>query len=84
MFGRQRKSKRGSAIGCGFVLSIGLLICLLLVVNALIVRSFLSANLSNADQRIIQATQFVVPVLMIFFEFWFYDLINRRHLGDGD
>jgi hypothetical protein len=84
MFGRQRKSKRGSAVGCGFVLSTGLLICVLLVVNALIVRAFLSANLSHADQRIIQAAQFIVPVLMIFFELWFYDLVSRRHLGDGE
>ena len=66
------------------MLTIGLLICLLLVVNALIVRSFLNANLSNADPRIVQAAQFVVPVLMIYFEFWFFDLINRRHLGDRD
>ncbi len=84
MFGRQRKSKRGSAIGCGFVLSIGLLICLLLLLNSLVVRAFLNANLSNADQRIAQAAQFVVPVLMIYFEFWFYDLITRTHLGDEE
>jgi len=82
MFGRRRKAKTGSAIGCGFMFTTGLLVCALLVINAMIVRSFLSVNLSNVDERITQAAQFVLPVLMIFFEFWFFDLITQRRFND--
>lgn len=61
----------------------GFLICALLLINAVVVKAFLSANLENADQRIVQAAQFVAPVLMIIFEFWFFDLVSRREKVDG-
>lgn len=55
---------------------IGLII--LLVANVLFVRAFFSANLSGVDDRIFQAAQFVLPIIMIFIEFWLYDLVFTR------
>ena len=60
-------------LGCRFLLSTGLVIIALLVINGLFVRMFFRANLAGIDDRVFQAIQFVLPVFMIFVEFWFYD-----------
>ena len=81
---KRRKASTSNNIGCGYMFTTGFLIVFLLVMNAIIVRTFLSANLANVDERINQASQFVLPVAMIFFEFWFYDLITRRQYYEED
>ena len=60
------------------MLSVALIICVLLIVNGLLVKTFVSLNMPDADTRIQQALQFVLPVVMIFIEFWFYDMVNRQ------
>ena len=77
MFGFKRRQNT-QQIGCGFMLLTGLVTCLLLVLNGLFVRLFFSINLSGIDDNVFQAAQFVLPVVMIFIEFWFYDLITLR------
>lgn len=36
------------------------------------------------DERIFQAAQFVLPMIMIFFEYWVYDRIFNRVSADPD
>ncbi|MDG1873365.1 MAG: hypothetical protein P8J27_05615 [Mariniblastus sp.] len=73
------KSKRTSGqLGCGFILLSGIRLIVLLVANVLFVRAFFSANLSGLDDRVFQAAQFVLPIIMIFIEFWLYDLVFTR------
>jgi uncharacterized membrane protein YhdT len=75
----QPKSKRSAGqLGCGFMLLSGIVLIILLVLNAFFVRTFFKSNLSGIDDRIFQAAQFVLPILMIFIEFWMYDQIFNR------
>ncbi|MEM9410631.1 MAG: hypothetical protein AAGA30_05930 [Planctomycetota bacterium] len=63
-----------SGIGFGYILSQGVLLCLLLVVNGFVVRS--TINLDWGDEiRISQGLQLILPVAMIFIELWLFDLI---------
>ncbi len=80
------KSKRTSGqLGCGFMLLSGIVLIVLLIINAFFVRTFFKSNLSGIDDRVFQAAQFVLPILMIFIEFWFYDQIfNRRKIVPDD
>jgi len=74
------KSKRSSGqLGCWFILLSGIVLIIMLVLNAFFVRTFFKSNLSGIDDRIFQAAQFVLPILMIFIEFWIYDqIVNRK------
>lgn len=50
----------------------------LLVVNSVLVMMLLQSNeVFAADLRIKQTLQFVLPVGLIFVEFWLFDLIRR-------
>jgi hypothetical protein len=80
MTGKNRKN-RGQEIGCGFLLGIGVVIVMLLVINGLFVQAFFSVNLAGIDERLFQAAQFILPVLMIFLEFWCFDWFRFRHLA---
>ncbi len=63
---------------------LGLLIATMLLVNGLIVRAFLLANSSvAADERIVQSVQFVLPLLMIFAEFWLFDYLTAKTGDDS-
>ena len=67
-----------SNIGCGYILSQGALICLLLIFNGFLVRS--TVNLDWGEEvRISQAIQLVLPVALIFVELWLYDFIFASH-----
>ncbi len=74
-----RKSRMKGNIGCGYMFSIAFIICALLIINGLLVRAFVNVNLPEADSRIKQAIFFSLPVIMIFVEFWFFDLINHKN-----
>lgn len=57
----------------------GMLICALLLINALLVKAFLlTGNLERIDVRISQAAQFVMPIAMIFVQFWIFDLMTMK------
>ena len=78
-FSIRRKYRKRSPSGCGFVLMQGLLIAVLLLVNALVLRAFLVANSSiTEDARIAQAVQFIFPLVMIFAEFWLFDYLTAK------
>ena len=72
------------------MLMTGMLTCALLLINALLVKAFLlTSNLERMDVRISQAAQFVMPIAMIFVQFWVFDLMtlkrnNRRIEADAD
>ncbi len=79
MPGKTQTAKR-SRLGCVFVLGVGFICILLLLVNGVLVRSFLTANSDFISELAIQqAVQYVVPVVMIFVEFWIFDLLVSRN-----
>lgn len=50
----------------------------LLLVNGLLVRAFLSANSELANElRLAQALQFALPVGLIFIEYWVFDFFRN-------
>ncbi len=77
MFTTKRKSA-SQRIGCGFLLGTGAVVLTLLVLNNLFVRMFFGVNLTGMDERVFQAAQFVLPIVMIFIQFWFYDWWTMR------
>jgi hypothetical protein len=71
--------KKWSNLGCFYILGMGLVAIALLLINGIVVRSFLQANSGMfADLKWEQAINYFVPVLLIFFEFWVFDLFRRR------
>jgi len=72
-----KKRRRSSGV-TAFVIKIGLICCVLLLLNAafiqiccVVIRGIAPAIF--ADPRAIQAALFFGPILLIFFEFWVYD-----------
>lgn len=76
LFSKNRTTE--SNVGCGYILSQGVLICLLLVINGFIVRS--TVNLEWGEEvRIAQTIRLVLPVAMIFVELWLFDFVFASH-----
>lgn len=58
---------------------------MLLVVNMTFVKLFFSVNLTILDDRVFQAAQFVLPIVLIAIELWIYDQIfNRKKMPGND
>lgn len=55
------------------MLATGAVILGLLLINSIFVRLFFGVNLANLDERVFQAIQFILPIVMLFIEFWFWD-----------
>ncbi len=72
LFGKNRATKTN--VGCGFILSQGILICLLLVINGFIVRSTVILDWGE-EIRIAQTIRLVLPIAMIFAELWLLDFV---------
>ena len=73
------QSPAAGSLGCRYIAMKGLVLILLLVVNVLFVRAFFSANLSGLDDRVFQALQFMLPIVLIFIEYRIYDsLFTKR------
>jgi threonine/homoserine/homoserine lactone efflux protein len=76
--------------GCGYVVVITLIACVLLVVNSFLVYAALGAYQEFApaemsEPRAQQAMQIVMPVLLIFLEYWLYDrFIDRVRVREVD
>ena len=73
---RLRKSNRFD--GCTFALVVGLVMTALFVANGVFVRAFLVPSSSSLDSRLVQPLQFGLPIVMIFAEYWLFDLFMRR------
>jgi len=63
--------------GCWYIAKTGLVLIFLLVCNIMLIRSVFSGILSDADNRVFQATQFILPFFLIFLQFWIYDKIRN-------
>ena len=91
----QMSSKSGSDgpsklhTGCGYVAVVTLVACVLLVINSFMVHAALSAYQEVAppemsEPRAQQAIQIVLPVILIFMEYWLYDrLVDRFAKREG-
>lgn len=78
--GRWQRLKRlaGAGLGCGYIIRIGFLLVTLLLINGLLVMILLKNNEGlSADLRIKQTLQFVLPVGLIFVEFWLFDFFRQ-------
>ena len=79
---KSKNKRKSGQLGCGFVLSCGIVLIGMLIANALFVKAFFGANLSGLDDRVFNAAQFVLPIVMIAIEFWIYDqVVNWRKLA---
>lgn len=72
---KKSRSKAAGNLGCGFLFWTGLILIGLLCLNWWFVKTFFSYNLARIDERVFNAAQFMLPILMIFIEFWTYDAI---------
>lgn len=72
----QPKSPSTGQLGCGFLLSTGIVLLVLLWLNTVFVKTFFAANLAKIDERVFNAAQFMLPIILIFIEFWIYDAIK--------
>ena len=72
------QSRAAGSLGCGYIAMIGLVLILLLVANVFFVRAFFSSNLSGLDDRVFQALQFMLPIILIFIEYRIYDAFFNR------
>ena len=59
--------------------ALGLLLCVLFFINLTFTRAFLTANFPEIDYRISQATYSVVPILLLFVQFWGFDALAGRY-----
>ena len=75
---KSKSKQRSGQLGCRFIAISAIVLVAMLIGNMIFVRAFFSANLSGLDDRIFQAAQFVLPIVMIFIEFWVYDLLFNR------
>ena len=64
-------------IGCGYLLAQAVLICLLLITNGFLVTYFVNMDWGE-EVRIGQAIQMVLPIAMVFGEFWLFDFMFAR------
>ena len=78
------RTRTTTKLGCGFLLGLGALICVLFLANLMFVKAFLGSNYPNIDFRFSQAAYSIMPVLMIFLEFWVYDLITSGRYSRED
>ena len=80
LFSRKKQATR-TRVGCGYILSQGVILCLLLVINGFIVRSTINLDWGE-EVRITQGIQLILPIAMIFIGLWVFDLIfasTTRH-----
>jgi hypothetical protein len=79
-----KSNKSNRFDGCSFTFFVGMIMVALFVANGVFVRAFLSPRTSMIDARIYQPLQFGLPILMIFFEYWFCDRLMRRFSRSKD
>ena len=70
------RSRLSGQLGCGFLFATGGLLILLLWANSMFVKTFFASNLARIDERVFNAAQFMLPIIMLFIEFWIYDAIR--------
>jgi hypothetical protein len=71
----KKRRRQPSQTGCFFLLTTGLVLIGLLIINSMFVRTFFGANYIRIDQRVFGAMQFILPIVLIFIEFWIYDAV---------
>ena len=63
--------------GCSMIAVTGLVTILLLVINTGLVRAVLREGELRIDPRAAQPLQFMLPLVLIFVEFWIFDSLAR-------
>lgn len=63
----------------------GLVLIALLLLNSFLVKAMVDSSTMMADDlRITQTLQFALPLVMIFVEYWLYDLLKSAFAVDRD
>ena len=65
-------------LGCSFAGFVMLVVIFLMIINAMITRSFFRSMMAGVDPRIVDPLQFISTVLLVFFEYWMYDRVTKR------
>ncbi len=79
----EREPRRRRSWSLWIVLRFGLVLIALLLMNSFLVKSFVDNSTVVADDlRITQTLQFGLPIVMIFIEFWIYDMLKRAAFQD--
>ena len=73
----KRSKRTRSPSGSWHIAKTGLVLIFLLVCNILFVKAFFASNLAGFDDRIFQASQFILPFFLIFLQFWIYDKVRN-------
>lgn len=67
------------------MLRFGLVLIALLLLNSFLVKAMIDSSAMMADDlRITQTLQFALPLIMIFVEFWMYDLLKSTFASDRE
>ena len=70
----QRRNNESRRDGCGFLILTCVFTCFLLVLNSALILEFYPP-LARENTRVAQLTKFVGPVVLVFIEWWFADLV---------
>ena len=70
-------ARKRSPSGCWFIARTGLVLIFLLICNILFIKAFFASNMAGLDDRVFQATQFMLPFFLIFLQFWVFDRIRN-------
>lgn len=73
-----KKKRKSGQSGCLFIVGVGVMMIFMLVFNSVVVKISFSVYLPEIDERVARAAQFVLPIVMIFLEFWIYDRVASR------
>jgi len=74
-FGRKRKGNPLRA-GCGFLLLNGIFLVSLFLINNLLVKLLFSLRSEEADERLLQAGQLLMPLGLLFLQLWIIDWLR--------
>lgn len=73
---RQKTQRKGWGVFA--LIRTGLILIGLLLLNSFLVKTLVDTSaMFSEDLRISQTLQFVLPLIMIFFEYWIYDFLRR-------
>ncbi|MCE2791629.1 MAG: hypothetical protein ACK49R_14910 [Planctomycetota bacterium] len=83
--GASGDNRRRTSWGWLTVFRFGLVLIALLLLNSFLVKAMVDSSALMADDlRITQTLQFALPLLMIFVEFWLYDLLKAALATDRE
>lgn len=78
MFRNSARKRKGAPLkaGCGFLLLNGIFLVSLFLINNLLVKLLFSLRSEEADERLLQAGQLLLPLALLFLQLWLIDWLK--------